>query len=397
MSNFPSIPEPHTNPTLRIALELYRDRISILKKGYQQEKYRIDQLLRHPLAEMPIKEITTVDIAKYRDERQAATNSRTGKPVATSTVRLDLALLSDLFRIAMIEWGYCHDNPVLKVRKPKIPPGRDRRLAPREEKLIRRHCAKWKLHEMDTIVTIALETAMRQGEILKLTWENVNLRNRIARLPDTKNGTTRDVPLTLVARDALVSMVPKSSGRVFKYSGSGFKSSWRGTIKSLKIENLHFHDLRHEAASRLFERGTLDMMEIAAITGHKSLSMLKRYTHLRAQKLVRKLEAGTSKSKAAVLTQLIPYPAVVTQNTDGSFTARLLDFGQLSVSTQCKPSAIHAAQDTLLRRIMTGFRTGEPLPAPDHFLDQVNESEVVWIDPLARCEANEPGIEQMIN
>lgn len=157
------LPAPETKPTLATSLVLYRDRISILKKGYLQEKYRIDQLLRTSMATLALCDITSVHIAKYRDERINTVNPRTGKPVASSTVRLDLALLSDLFRIAMIEWGYCDDNPVIKVRKPKPAPGRDRRLAPREEKLIRRHCSRQGMKEMDAILTVALETAMRQG------------------------------------------------------------------------------------------------------------------------------------------------------------------------------------------------------------------------------------------
>lgn len=381
----PPVPDPSENPTLRIALNLYRDRISILKKGYLQEKYRIDQLLRHSLAEKPVSEITSVDIARYRDERLHAVNPRTGKPVATSTVRLDLALLSDLFRVSMIEWGYANDNPVLKVRKPKLPPARDRRVTPREEKQIRRHCLKWGMSEMDVIVTIALETAMRQGEILKLTWDNINLRSRIARLPDTKNGTTRDVPLSLIARDALISMRPQSQGRVFKYSSAGFKSSWRGMLRSIRIEDLHFHDLRHEAVSRLFEKNTLDMMEVATISGHKSLSMLKRYTHLQASKLAKKLEGGKSKSKAAILSQLVPYPIHLYQ-TNAGYEARLLDFGELMVKGTSPESTLDLAQTFLLRELMKCLRAGIPTPPPDHFLDIVREDEIHWIDPLGYCD-----------
>lgn len=371
--------------TLRQALIRYRDSISILKKGYQQEKYRIDQLCRLPMADLAITDVSSVTIAEFRDSRLSTVNPRTGKPVTASTVRLDLALLSDMFRIAEIEWGWASENPVSKVRKPKLPPGRDRRLAPREEKLIRRYCAQHKMAEMDVIVTVALETAMRQGEILKLTWENINLRSRIARLPDTKNGSVRDVPLTLVARDALVSMGVKPSGPVFRYRSTGIKSSWRHMMRSLQIKDLHFHDLRHESASRLFERGTLDMMEIASITGHKSLSMLKRYTHLKAQRLVRKLEAGTSKVKAAVLSHLVPYPVHISPE-DSGFVARLPDFEGLGTRAGNRSDVIAAAQNVLLRQLMTLFRQGESIPAPDHYLDSIPESEVVWIDPLGQCE-----------
>lgn len=125
---------------------------------------------------------------------------------------------------------------------------------------------------------------MRQSEIIKLCWEHLDLKSRIAHLPDTKNGSKRDVPLSAKARDALIRLGVKSKGNVFTYTSSGIKSTWRFMLGKLGIEDLHFHDMRHEAISRFFELGSLDMMEIAAISGHKSLSMLKRYTHLKAHK-----------------------------------------------------------------------------------------------------------------
>src|SRR5690606_24002584 len=123
--------------------------------------------------------------------------------------------------------------------------------------------------ELYSIIVLALATAMRQGEILSLRWEHINFKTRIAHLPATKNGSKRDVPLTIKAREALVRLGPQRAGAVFRYSNHGIKSTWRFMMKKLGIENLKFHDLRHEAISRMFELGTLDMMEIAAISGHK--------------------------------------------------------------------------------------------------------------------------------
>lgn len=257
--------------TVREALELYRTRISILKKGYAQEKYRIEQISRSFLGEKIVREVTSVDIATYRDQRLLEINPRTKKPLSTATVRLEMSLLSNFFDIGRIEWGICDVNPVANVRKPKIPPGRDRRLTPREERLILRYCHNHSNNELYSIVVIALETAMRQGEILNLHWENLNLKTRVAHLPETKNGTKRDVPLSLKAREALIRIGVRSKGKVFKYTSEGLKSTWRFMLMKLGIEDLHFHDLRHEAISRLFELGSLDMMEVAAISGHKSL------------------------------------------------------------------------------------------------------------------------------
>ena len=150
----------------------------------------------------------------------------------------------------------------------------------------------------------------------------------------------------------------------------------------LGIEDLHFHDLRHEAISRLVELGTLDLLEVAAISGHKSLSMLKRYTHLRAQRLVRKLEGNKHKGKQAVLDNLIPYPASVEEHPT-HIEVRLLDFEGLVMHAPSRENAIQAAQDTLLRKILTSMRDAKPIPQPDQYLDPVDEAKVVMIDPLA--------------
>ncbi|MDR2837558.1 MAG: site-specific integrase [Azonexus sp.] len=363
------------------ALEKYRARISVLKKGYDQEKYRIEQICRSPLGALAVREVTSVDIASYRDQRLTTVNPRTKRLLATATVRLELSLLSNFFDVARIEWGLCDGNPVTNVRKPKGQPGRDRRLTPREERLILRYCYGHTNPDLYSIVVVALETAMRQGEILSLRWEHLNLKTRIAHLPETKNGTMRDVPLSATARDALVRLGVKTRGRIFGYTNEGFKSTWRFMMGKLGIENLHFHDLRHEAISRLFELGSLDMMEVAAISGHKSLSMLKRYTHLKAQHLVKKLEGHRSKGMQAVIDNLVPYPATVEDEAE-AIRVRLLDFDGLVGVGACRASAISAAQNVLLRRILNLMRSSQPIPAPDQYLEMVDEERVVMVDPL---------------
>lgn len=370
-----------TDMTVREAFGRYRTQISILKKGYAQEKYRIEQICRSFLGNMVTRQVTSVDIATYRDQRLEEINPRTKRKLAASTVRLEMSLLSNFFDIGRIEWGICDANPVANVRKPKCPPGRDRRLTPREERLILRYCHGHTNPDLYSIVVLALETAMRQGEILNLQWEHLNLKSRIAHLPETKNGTKRDVPLSVKARDALIRLGVKTKGKVFGYTAEGLKSTWRFMLKKLGIQDLHFHDLRHEAISRLFELGSLDMMEVAAISGHKSLAMLKRYTHLKAQRLVRKLEGHKNKGKQAVIDHLIPYPATV-ENSAGEIRIRLLDFEDVHGLGACRDSAIRVAQDALLRRILNMMRESRPIPAPDQYLETVDEAHVVMVDPL---------------
>ena len=131
---------------------------------------------------------------------------------------------------------------------------------------------------------------MRRGEILSLTWENVHLERRYVHLPDTKNGDSRDEPLSPLALDLLRDLPRNIRGdqAVFPVHFEALKSSWRRACSRAGIRDLRFHDLRHEATSRFFEKG-LNVMEVSAITGHKDLRMLQRYTHLRAEDLALKL------------------------------------------------------------------------------------------------------------
>jgi len=177
--------------TLRDALHEYRVRVSIHKKGYAQECYRIERIASSALCSdgRLARDVTSVEIATYRDSRLQDLNHKTGKPISPATVRLELSLLSNLFEIGRIEWGICDDNPVLKVRKPKSSPGRERRLAAREERQILKFAFNHANPELYSIIVLAIETAMRQGEILNLTWDNIKLKPGIAILPDTKNGT----------------------------------------------------------------------------------------------------------------------------------------------------------------------------------------------------------------
>ncbi|EFP8895548.1 hypothetical protein G6F02_001483 [Shigella sonnei] len=149
--------------SLSRALDKYLKTVSVHKKGHQQEFYRSNVIKRYPIALRNMDEITTVDIATYRDVRLAEINPRTGKPITGNTVRLELALLSSLFNIARVEWGTCRTNPVELVRKPKVSSGRDRRLTSSEERRLSRYFREKNLM-LYVIFHLALETAMRQGD-----------------------------------------------------------------------------------------------------------------------------------------------------------------------------------------------------------------------------------------
>jgi integrase len=144
---------------------------------------------------------------------------------------------------------------------------------------------------MESMVIFAIETAMRLGEIINLSWSEIDYERKIATLLVTKNGDVRQVPLSTLAIQSIKNL-PRhiERSRVFWRweTVSGFESSWQRVLSNSNLLNFRFHDLRHEATSRMFEKG-FSLAEVATISGHKTWSMLRRYTHLKAEDLVKKL------------------------------------------------------------------------------------------------------------
>ena len=208
--------------------------------------------------------------------------------LGANSVRLYLSHLSHLYNIARKEWGMLElINPVELVRKPKLPQGRDRRLVGDEEERLLNACLVVN-PELADIVILAMETAMRQGEIIKMEWRHVNWLEHTCTSYDTKNGETRVVPLSVRAEEALQRQQQRGTGRdgkVWKYTNDGMRTVYKRAVQRAGIEGLTFHDLRHEATSRFCEKG-LPIMTVQAITGHKSTQMLKRYTHISGKALV---------------------------------------------------------------------------------------------------------------
>ena len=278
------------NTTLYEALARYLVDVTPTKKGERQETARIDLLQRMDISKFTLTTLRSSNIASWRDALV-----KDGK--APTTIRNLATIISQVYETAKFEWGMegLH-NPVKGVPMPKHRPGRDRRLVKHadpeedEEAKLLKACEASNSHWLRPIVIIALETGMRLGEILSMKRPNINYDTAVVHLPDTKNGTTRDVPLSSRALKALQEM-PTSTDeekRVFPLTTHSLEHHFKKARKAAEIENLRFHDLRHEATSRLFERG-LDIMEVGHITGHKTLDMLRRYTHLKASDLAKKL------------------------------------------------------------------------------------------------------------
>jgi integrase len=283
--------------TVKEALQRYLKEVTPTKKPTTQRSEKITaEHLAGFLGKYSMAALSSDLVASYRDHRIAAGKSN-------NTVRIELAMLSNLFTIAIQEWGLgLNHNPVSTIRKPSPGKGRDRRLSEHEEKRLLEAVEQHSNPMLGWIVRIAIETGMRQSEILNLRESQVNLVARVVRLTDTKNNATRTVPLSVAAaaafkaalnnpvrpegRDLIFFGEPGKNGKRKPYQ---FAKIWASIKEALGITDLHFHDLRHEAASRLVEGGLSDQ-EVASISGHKSMQMLRRYTHLRAEDLVVKLD-----------------------------------------------------------------------------------------------------------
>lgn len=272
--------------TLYSALDRYKREISAEKKSAKAEGYRIEQLKAHALALRSLASLTSSDFAKYRDERL--------KAVSPATTRLDLALLSNLFTVASKEWNLGIANPVAGIRLPKLKNARDRRLEGDEETRLMVELEKSRNIYLKPLVQLALETGARMGELRALEWRHINFEKSQAKLFDTKNGEDRIIPLSARAKAILSDLksakVQSINPLIFPTSKDAISHSFASACARAEIEDLKFHDLRHEAVSRLFEKD-LNMMEVASVSGHKTLSMLKRYTHLNAERIAAKLSA----------------------------------------------------------------------------------------------------------
>ncbi len=268
--------------TLADVLDRYRREVTPSKRGARDENLRLKAMAQRPFTRIRMSLLTSSHIAAYRDQRL--------KLVSGSTVTRELSVLSHAIDTARREWDvYLPVNPCSLVRRP--PPGRprNRRLQDDEEQRLLAACRAarnpWLVH----FVALAIETGMRRSELLGLLSTHVDLERRVAYLPLTKNGESRGVPLSTRAIAVLRGLPPSPTERVFgALTAEALKLSFKRAVRRAGINGLRLHDLRHEATSRFFERG-LNVMEVASVTGHKTLQMLKRYTHLSAGDLARRL------------------------------------------------------------------------------------------------------------
>ena len=264
------------------ALLRYSEEVSPTKRGHLDEVIRINALKRSKMAAYSMAKLSPAIVAGFRDDRL--------KAVGAGAVIRDLSLLSSVINHARREWGVTVNNPCLLVKKPPTPPGRTRVLSNDEERRLLTAVTPTgrRNSEMLPLVQLALQTAMRRGELLELRWEHVDLEGQTAYLPTSKNGYPRLVPLSSAAVSVLASMTNRLDAKVFSIAAQTVAAAFKRATVRANIKGFRFHDLRHSATSRMADK-LPNVIELAAVTGHRSLQMLKRYYHPNAQTLAKKL------------------------------------------------------------------------------------------------------------
>ncbi len=260
-------------------LQKYLNDVTPNMRSGDTQAIRIRKLMKHPIAEVNMAQLSPKHIADYRDERL--------KVIKPNTVIRELAVISSIINLARREWGLNIINPVTMIKKPSSTQGRDRILNDVEFDRLFIELEKigpW----YKPLVEFAVETAMRRGELMSLLWANVNFEKSVAFLPLTKNGDSRYVPLSSKALRIIKSLPRDIEGRVFPLNKQTVSILFLRAARRAKLENIHFHDLRHIALTRLSSKIS-NVLELAAISGHKELKMLQRYTHIKAEDLVQKL------------------------------------------------------------------------------------------------------------
>ena len=258
-------------PPFKDCLFRYRDEVTIHKRSKDMENKLIKYLLKEPFVNLKLNLINNSIIAQYRD--------RALKCLQPSSVKRRLAIISHLFSIAKKEWGYNLDNPVLNIRKPKLPEPRNRRFT--DEELNRLIYGNKTPSKLKAIIEIALETGMRQGEILRIKAEHIKDQTLFIPIAKTK---PRTIPLTSKAQEVLKNVVLP-----FEMSGIYVSKKFKKLCNFYNIEDAKFHDLRRQALTNFMKDKNLTIAETMFISGHTDPDMLlKTYNNLKIQDILDK-------------------------------------------------------------------------------------------------------------
>ncbi|MDO6591726.1 site-specific integrase [Loktanella sp. D2R18] len=266
--------------TLGEAFNRYASEVSPKKRGERWEVVRLRKLRKDAFASILMADLTPSDFATWRDQRLGE--------VSPGTVKREMELVSGVLAISRQEWGYLVSNPMAEVRRPAKPAPRNRLVSDRELEALAisaggdlSNATARAFHAF----LFAIETAMRSGEILELTWAHVDIESRVAHLPMTKNGTSRDVPLSSEAV-RLLGMLPHADP-IFDLDATSRDALWRKLRDRAGVVGLTFHDARHSAITKLARR--LDVLDLARMVGHKNVAQLMTYYNESAASIAQRL------------------------------------------------------------------------------------------------------------
>lgn len=272
------------NKTFGDLLARYRDEVSPTKKGERWEVLRLNLLMRDPIAEVKLADLGQPDFAAWRDRRLTA--------VSAGSVRREWTLMSGACTVAVNEWHWLPSHPMKGVKRPPAPRARDRLVSEREHDLMAQSFgtdSKTIIGRVLKAFLFSCETGMREGEVAALEKDRLHLDRNFCKVDEGKTtAAKRDVPLSPIAKSILEEMVAASeTDSVFNLTTQQIDVHFRKGRDKALIKDLHYHDSRHVAITKLSKK--LDILELARAVGIRDLKTLMVYYNETAEELAKKL------------------------------------------------------------------------------------------------------------
>jgi integrase len=266
---------------LKDVLAQYRDRVSVNKKGYDQERYKINKIIRSDISDKTLSQLTPIVLFEFIEQQK--------KLYTASTVNKSITIINLALNFAERFLGVSlNKNPLKFIKRLKESQFIGQVIELHEEVLLLKHAEFSKLYWLKVAIVLGIDCGLRRGEILKLEAEDINYKNNTAVLKDTKNGETREIGLSSRAIQELKKLPVSIDGKLFPCKRSDTFTFYYRQLQRWSGVKKRFHDTRHTFASRSTTSGW-SITEIAAQGGWKQLQVLKRYTHIKAEYLAKKM------------------------------------------------------------------------------------------------------------
>lgn len=263
-----------------------RDKSVSQKCGVWKERlgnWRLADITRHTIAEELDKLKTEPALQPLRKHE----SKETTRPRSEATVNRYHATLSGIFKLAIAK-GFIDENPARGISRGGETSRFGRALSDDERTTLLEKCKQSEWDRLYLLVTLALSTGARCGELFSLTWNDIDVKKGVAKLVETKNGSPRHLPIIPSVLELIKALPRPIDGTVFLFPSetdlhksyySGFRKHWDKALQDAGVDNFRFHDLRHSAASFLTEKG-VPLVAVAEILGHKTMAMVQRYSHV---------------------------------------------------------------------------------------------------------------------